>query len=166
MEIWKHDVIRSNGNQRPYYVLDRDLQGAKFSIIIPLTDNNETFLVGQYRYPVEYYSWEFPMGHAIGKNFLEVAKIELKEEVGIVANKWVEIGQFYTAPGHSSEKAGVFIAKDLTFQENNPSGEEIIVVDRMSVKKVKQMIDKGMILDGPTIVAYHYLEVYLERNIK
>lgn len=161
MEIWKHDVIRPNGNNRPYYVLERGIQKAKFSIAIPITQSGETFLVGQYRYPVKYYSWEFPMGHAIGKTFLDAAKIELREETGITSKKWIEIGRFYTAGGHSSEEACVFLAKDLTYQKSNPLDEEIIKVTEVSIKNIRKMIDDGKILDGPTIVAYHYLEAYL-----
>ena len=162
MEIFKHKVVRSNGNKKPYYVLERNIAGDWFTIIIPLIANKETFLVGQYRYPVKEYSWEFPMGHASGKNYLETAKIELKEETGITAKKWQKIGFFHTAPGHSSEKAAVFVAFDLVFGKSSPTETEDLEIKKVSINKVGQMIKKGEILDGPTIVAYHYLQSYLK----
>ena len=119
MEIWRHEVIRSNGYKGPYYVLERGIAGRYFSIVIPLAKDLKTILVGQYRYPVGYYSWEFPMGHAEGLDFLETARIELKEETGIEAVSWKKIGRFFTAPGHSSEIAEVFVAKDLSPSQKN-----------------------------------------------
>lgn len=161
MAIWRHEVIRDNGHRGPYYVLERDTAGRYFSIIIPLTKDLKTVLVGQYRYPVGYYSWEFPMGHAEGKDFLETAKIELREETGIEAATWEKIGSFFTAPGYSSEAAQVFVAKDISFGQKKISETEVLETKTVLISNVKEMIKKGRILDGPTIVAYHYLEIYL-----
>lgn len=163
MSIWKHQVRRDNGVGGNYYVLERSVAGRYFSIIIPLTDKFETILVGQYRYPVGCYSWEFPMGHAEGRNFLETAKIELKEETGIEAGFWQKIGRFFVAPGYSSEKAEVFVAKDLSFGEPKPTETEILQIRKSSVEQVKKMIENGEIFDGPTIAAYCLLTFYLKK---
>lgn len=168
MEVWRHEIIRPNGEKSPYYVLERSVAGTYFSIAIPLTDELDTFLVGQYRYPIESYSWEFPMGHAKPQKegFLEVAKIELFEETGILARRWRKIGQFATSPGHSSEEAQVFLATDLTFGRAEGLGTEISEVKKINVLKVGEMVRSGKIFDGPTIAAYHYLELYLkEKNL-
>ena len=162
MEITRHDVMRPDGKKGTQYVLSRINAGDFFSIIIPLTPQNETFLVGQYRYPVSFYSWEFPMGHADGKDFKETAAIELKEETGITAKKITKIGSFFTVPGHSNETATVFIATCLTHGESEPTETELLEVKKVPIKTIGDMIQKGIILDGPTIVAYHYLSKYLK----
>lgn len=164
MEVWEHEIIRPNGEKGSYYVLERDIAGTYFSIAIPLTDEFDTFLVRQYRYPIGLYSWEFPMGHAKVRkeDFLEVAKIELKEETGIIAKTWKKIGRFFTAPGHSSEQAQVFVAMDLTVGKAKGLGTEILEVKKINILQVNEMIKKGKIIDGQTIVAYYYLELYLK----
>ena len=83
MQVIKDQVKLPNGHIKSFYVLDRY---SPFSIIIPLIDHHATILVGQYRYPAKYYSWEFPMGQVKGKSPLQMAKIELKQEIGADAH--------------------------------------------------------------------------------
>lgn len=154
MKIRKDKVVRPNGVAAPYYVLDRP---SSFSIIIPLDKNLKTYLVGQYRYPTNFYSWEFPMGGVSGLSPLKMAKRELKEETGLLAKKWQKIGQFQVAPGHCSQEAFVFVACELKQGEPEPEENEFLEVKKMSIKRVGEMIAEGKILDGPTIVAYHLL---------
>ncbi len=62
--------------------------------IIPLDENNNTWLVGQYRYVPDCYSWEIPMGGGpLNIDPLTSAQRELKEETGLIANDWQEIMQ-------------------------------------------------------------------------
>lgn len=159
MRIREDDVIRPNGVRAPYFVLER----GQFSIIIPLTKKNEIYLVGQYRYAVDFYSWEFPMGFVEGLKPLAIARQELKEETGLIAKKWDLLGKFHVAPGHSSQKAYVFVAQDLVEGEKEPEENEFLEVKKVSLNQVGEMIKKGKILDGPTIVAYHFLlgEVFI-----
>ncbi len=163
MEVWKYEVVRPNGFAGPYYVLKRDSKNVGFSIIIPLSNKSTVYLVGQYRFPVGYYSWEFPMGRVLGKSALEGAKIELKQEIGLKAHDWKKLGVFHTAPGHSSEKATIFIARDFTIGVNNPEPGEILKIKEVTIAEIGDMIDKGDILDGPTIVAFHLLQSYLKK---
>lgn len=158
----RHDVIRPNGNKNPYYVFEKNHPNELFSIIVPLTKNRETCLIGQYRYPVDYYSWEFPMGTAIKNSHLQVAKTELLEETGIKANKWKKIGEFFTAPGYSTQKAHVFLASELTYGEAHPSDSELLETKKVAILQVFSMIEEGVIKDGPTIAAAQFLSQYLK----
>lgn len=158
----RHDVIRSNGNKTPYYVLEKNHPNELFSIIIPLTKNRETYLIGQYRYPVSYYSWEFPMGTAVKNNHLQVAKTELKEEIGIKAERWEKIGEFFPVPGYSTQKAHVFIASELIYGKNNPSDSELLKTKKVAIPHIFSMIEEGQIKDGPTIAAAQFLSQYLK----
>src|SRR3989344_5284185 len=82
-KIFKKSLIRPDGTESTYYVLERET--SFFSIVIPLTDTYETYLIGQYRVPTGQFSWEFPMGGVIGKEPLEAAQQELIEETGLRA---------------------------------------------------------------------------------
>ena len=60
--------------------------------VIPIDSEGNTWLVGQYRYPLNEYSWEIPEGGCPeGEKELDTAKRELKEETGLVANQWEEL---------------------------------------------------------------------------
>ena len=68
--------------------------------IIPVTDQNEVIVERQYRYPVGRVLTEIPAGKLNDKNEdrFEAAKRELKEETGITADRWTDLGLFYPAP--------------------------------------------------------------------
>jgi ADP-ribose pyrophosphatase len=155
MHVYREEVIRPTGIQKPYWVLDR---GGDFSIIIPIFPDDTTILVGQYRVPTRTYLWEFSMGMVEGATPLKTAKQELCEETGYRAKKWQKIGKFYLAPGFSGQKSHVFIATELSEGESQPEEDEFIDVKRVSLTAVKKMIRVGKIIDGPTIIAFHLLE--------
>ena len=158
-KVIKHDVRRPDGNKKPYWTVSRY---SDFSVIIPLfPDKKTTVLVGQYRLPVGEYSWEFPMGQVLGKDPLETAKQELREETGLCSDEWIKIGHFFLAPGHHEQQVDLYIAKKLTQGESEPEDSEFLKTKKIKISEVGEMIKNGKIKDGPTIVAYHYLENYL-----
>ena len=66
--------------------------------IVPVDENGNVYLVGQWRYPLEAYSWEIPEGGGPeGEKPLETAKRELKEETGLMASKWTLLGKLHTS---------------------------------------------------------------------
>ena len=152
-EVQKLDVIRPDGVQTDYYVLDKQFP---FAIVIPVTEKNTFIIVGQYRVSMRSVSWEFPMGSVPGKIPLEIAKQELKEETGFTAEKYTEIGHFFTAPGHTNSKAYVFVAEKLTKGDPTPEENEFFEIREVGEKEFEKMIHDGIILDGPTIAAYYY----------
>jgi 8-oxo-dGTP pyrophosphatase MutT (NUDIX family) len=161
MRVVRYEVVRTNGFKGPYYVLER----TPFSVIIPMTPNLETYLVRQYRYPIQRYSWEFPMGAVAGKEALATAMQELKEETGLTAAQWDLIGQYAIAPGHNNQITKLYLARDLQVGEAQPEEGEFLDVEKVAVSKVGEMIADGEIIDGPTICAFHFLELYLKKNL-
>jgi 8-oxo-dGTP pyrophosphatase MutT (NUDIX family) len=155
-QIKRLDIVKPDGNKGKFYVLDK--YAPFFSVIIPLSDNDKTYLVGQFRVASQVYSWEFPMGSVRGAtNPLKVAKQELKEETGLVAEEWHEIGWYYLANGHTDQKVYVFSAKKLTQEKTEPEPGEFLRVKQVPIKQVGLMIKKGEITDGPTITAYCFI---------
>ena len=83
--------------------------------IIPIDEKGFTWLVGQYRYPLNEYSWEIPMGGGnIGSDPLESAKRELKEETGLLAEEWEKILKIHTSNSVTDEVGYVYVARKLT----------------------------------------------------
>src|SRR5690606_25745007 len=83
--------------------------------IIPVDEHGNTWLVGQYRYTLDEYTWEVPMGGGpMGQDLLDSAKRELKEETGLSAGKWTEIMKIHTSNSVTDELGIVYLAEDLT----------------------------------------------------
>ncbi|MCR4263946.1 MAG: NUDIX hydrolase [Candidatus Roizmanbacteria bacterium] len=156
-KIFKKSLIRPDGTESTYYVLERET--SFFSIVIPLTDTHETYLIGQYRVPTGKYSWELPMGGVVGKEPLETAQQELIEETGLRAKHWEDLGWFYVANGHTNQRGYVFLAQELSQGEARPEAGEFLEVKKVPIKQVGLMIKNGEIKDGPTISAYQLLNL-------
>ena len=129
-----------------------------FALIIPW-DGTQLTLVGQYRYPVDKFSWEFPAGHAEDEDILEAARKELEEETGLRAKEIKEIGHFFVVPGHHTQTCHVFLATTLSMGilHRDPS-EEDMQVRKLSLEEFRAMLVAGEIIDGPTIAAFALLE--------
>jgi ADP-ribose pyrophosphatase len=155
--VHKYEVNYPQGFTNPYWVVEK----ADFSVIVPLFPDKTTLLVGQYRIPADYYSWEFPMGTVKGSEPIENARIELEEETGYKAEVWRSIGSSYLGPGTTTVKMTTFIAETLHKGESRLEKTEVLRVKQVSLAEVGKMIESGIIMDGPTIVSYHYLEKYL-----
>lgn len=150
MEVTEDEVETDFGKRLTYGVVHKD----PWALIIPW-DGNNLFLVGQYRYPVDEFSWEFPQGHFEHESIIETAKHELKEETGLTALSINEVAVFNLAPGHHSQKCHVFLATELTEgQRELEASEEGMKIKKISFDEFRVMIARGEILDGPTIVAF------------
>ncbi len=83
--------------------------------IIPLDEENYTWIVGQYRYSLQEYAWEIPMGGSPeGLDPLATAQRELREETGLTASTWHQLLRLHTSNSVTDEEGFVFLAKDLS----------------------------------------------------
>lgn len=120
--------------------------------IIPLTETNDTYLVGQYRFPLKEYSWEIPMGGGLSTDtHLDSAKRELKEETGIEANDWSELLKIHTSNSVCDESGTIFIAKDLTYGDAEPESTEDLAIKRLPFDEAYKMVMNGEITDSLSV---------------
>ena len=156
--VRKDKVIRPDGKPGEYNVMV-----TKPSVFVVAVNNKkEVYLVGLYRYTTAMYSLEVPAGNSEGMRPLAAAKKELKEETGLTARKWKQIGKFQAANGFMSEIAFVFLATDLVEgNENSQLEEGIAEVRKIPLRKALAMIESGEINDGQTIVAIHYATSFI-----
>ena len=103
IKVTEHDVLTPAGSKSIYGVVSfKNLAIG----VLPLDKSNNTWLVGQWRYPLEQYSWEIPEGGCPkGEEPLEAAKRELKEETGLIADKYELLGNLHTSNSVSDEYA-------------------------------------------------------------
>ncbi|GAL82789.1 DNA mismatch repair protein MutT [Sporocytophaga myxococcoides] len=120
--------------------------------IIPVDDEGYTYLVGQYRYTLNEYSWEIPEGGGpIGIDPLESAKRELKEETGFTADQWTNICTIHTSNSVTSEVGYLYLAQGLKDGESEPEDTEELQVKRVHLKDAVEMVMNNEITDSLSI---------------
>ncbi len=130
--------------------------------IVPIDEEGNTWLVGQYRYTIQEYSWEIPEGGCpVGTDTLESAKRELKEETGIEAREWEELVSFHTSNSVTDEAGIAYLARGLTFGESEPDETEKLQVKKLPVAEAIMMMERGEITDSLTIMALQKVQVLL-----
>jgi len=120
--------------------------------IIPIDQDLNTWLVGQYRYPLKEYSWEIPMGGGLlEQEPLLAAQRELQEETGLIANKWTEILKVHTSNSVTDEVGYVFWAEELTQGKVAFEATEELVIRKLPLAIAIDLAMNGAITDGISI---------------
>ncbi|MFT3886054.1 MAG: NUDIX hydrolase [Flavobacteriales bacterium] len=146
-----HEVIDPGGREGIYGVIHFKNIAVG---IIPLDDELNTWIVGQYRYPMQAYSWENPEGG--GKRHIpavDSAKRELREEVGIAAEHWTEVLRMDLSNSASDEQAIVFVAQGLTHFEPEPDHDEQLEQRKLPFEELYRMVMRGEVRDSITVAA-------------
>jgi len=143
-------VIRPDGEQGIYGVV----HFKNIAIGILAVEGDFIYLVGQYRYPLERYSWEIPEGGCPeGEDPLRAAQRELEEETGLRAANWVQMGQAHLSNSVSDEFAVWFLATDLTAGQCRPEGTERLKVRRVPLSEAYGLALEGEITDSLSLLA-------------
>ncbi len=150
IRVREDHVVRADGQDGIYGVVE--FQSYALGII-PVADNGDTFLVGQWRYPLGLYSWEIPEGGgALSVPLLDSARRELAEETGLTASLWTDLGPFHLSNSVTNETGQVFLAQDLTLGDAQPEGDEVLRVRRLPLAEACEMAMDGRITDGVSII--------------
>ncbi len=149
IRIEEDQVIRPNGSEGIY---GRVHMNNKAIGIIPLADNMDIWLVGQYRYTIDEYSWEIPAGGGpFEEDILVTAQRELKEETGLTANEWLPLMRIHTSNSLTDEEAFIYLAKDLEEGETDFDETEELKIWRLQLSDALQMVMDGLITDSMSV---------------
>jgi len=133
--------------------------------IIPLDAELNTWLVGQYRYTLNQYSWENPQGGSpIEDDPVEGGKRELLEETGIIAQNWTKIQEMHLSNSVTDELGVIYVARDLSFVDAEPEDTEDLVVKKLPFSEVFELAMRGEITDGFALAAIFKVQLMLERG--
>lgn len=122
--------------------------------MVALSDDNHIYLVGQYRYPVDEYSWEIPEGGSeIDEDPMETAKRELREETGLEAERWEQLGgEIHLSNCFSAERGFIYVARGLRQGKAEPDHTEELQVKKVPFAECLAMVDRGEIKDSLTVI--------------
>jgi 8-oxo-dGTP pyrophosphatase MutT (NUDIX family) len=130
--------------------------------IVPLDADLNIYLVGQYRFPIEKYTWELPEG---GGPFDEVpldsAKRELEEETGLRAGEWSELFRMHLSNSVSDEYSITYLARGLTQHAPLPEETEQLVIKKIPFEEAYKMVGENIITDSITVAALFKIKVML-----
>ena len=154
IRIEHHDVIKPNGEAGIYGKVHFKNTA---TAVLPIDQEGNTYLVGQYRYTINAYSWELPEGGCLHELPLDAAKRELKEETGLIAEKWTFLGEQYLSNSVTDEKSMMYLAENLSMKESEPESTEILQIKKIPVQEAIQMALNGEIKDvlsAATLMTY------------
>ena len=111
--------------------------------------------------------WDFPKGNIEhGEQEIQAAIREIREETGMEAGNLQKVGEFYLAPGYSTEFMAVFLATDLKENPLDADDDEFLQVEKISLKKALEMAEQGDVPDAKSLAALLLARPYLEKYTK
>ena len=134
--------------------------------VAALTDDNELLFVEQFRYPYFENLLELPAGKLeYGEDPFEAGKRELKEETGVTAQSYEDLGKLYPTPGYCGEIIHMYLAMGLSFGAQKLDDDEFLEVRKIPLKTAFEMVMKNEIRDSKTQVGIvkTYYKIYGEK---
>jgi 8-oxo-dGTP pyrophosphatase MutT (NUDIX family) len=159
IQVTEYDVINPSGGKGIY----GKVHFKNLAIgILPLDDDLNTWLVGQYRFTLEQYSWEIPEGGGpLDIDILESAKRELLEETGLVAEEWTKLMDFHLSNSVCNEHGAIFLARKLSQHEAQPEETEDLAIKKVPFDEAYRMVEEGIITDSMAVAAILKVKIML-----
>ena len=148
--VWHDEVIHPDGNPGIYGVVH--FRNAASGVVV-LDEADRILLVGQHRYPLDAYSWEIPEGGvAADEAPLDGIMRELREETGVEATEWAEIGSYALSNSITDERGLLWLATGLTHGTADPDPTEDLAVRWVPFDDALAMTGDGRITDAVSIM--------------
>lgn len=160
--ITEYDVINPGGGKGIYGKVH--FKNIAVGVVVLDAELN-TYLVGQYRFVINEYSWEIPEGGSpLDTDPLDSAKRELLEETGLVAADWSVLMQLHLSNSVSDEVAFIYLARQLTQHEAMPEETEQLVIKKIPFEQAWQMTEEGVIKDSMSVAGIQKVQWLLSQG--
>ena len=135
-------------------------------VILPIDEKGNLLFVRQYRQAAGLDLLELPAGTRDGDEPHEIcAAREIREETGMAAGQLERIGEFFLAPGYSTEFMVVFLATDLNPNPLQADADEFLQLEKISITKAIEMAEQGQIPDAKSLAALFLARPYLAKYL-
>jgi len=159
IDVTEYDVINPNGGKGIYGKVH--FKNLAIGVVV-LDDELNTYLVGQFRFTLNEYSWEIPEGGGpLDIDPLESAKRELLEETGLVANDWSPILKMHLSNSVTDEYSIIYLARQVEQHAAMPEETEQLVIKKLPFEEAWQMVEKGLITDAMSVAAIQKIKLML-----
>ncbi|MBA2502957.1 MAG: NUDIX hydrolase [Pyrinomonadaceae bacterium] len=160
IRVREDDVVRPDGEPGIYGVV----HFKNTAVGVLAIEEDHIYLVGQYRYTLNRYSWEIPEGGCPeGEEPLAAGQRELEEETGLHAARWQKLGEAYLSNSVSDELAVWFLATELAAGEHRPEGTEQLQARRVPFGEAVRMVFAGEITDALSSLAIMNYQLLFRR---
>lgn len=130
--------------------------------ILPLDEEGYTWIVGQYRYPIDRYEWELPEGGCHeGEQPLIAAQRELAEETGLIAEWFTPVLEMQLSNSATDEISISYLATGLSQGPSFPEEDEKLEVKKIHFDELLELVERGEIKDAlsvATILRVHLMK--------
>ncbi len=162
ISLTEHQVINPSGGEGIY----GEVHFKNIAIgILPLDEDLNTWLVGQYRFPLKNYSWEIIEGGGL----LDIdpiisAQRELAEESGLTAQMFTEIQRLHLSNSVSDELAIIYLAQGLQLGKSSPEETEELVIRKLPFDEAYHMVIDGTITDSMSVAAILKTKILIQEG--
>ena len=125
-------------------------------LVVPVTTTHDVVLIRQYRYTIDDWVWEIPAGGSHdfeGDDLAELARRELREEVGGEAGTLSYVGMFHPAVASYSADFHLYLATGVILGQSAPEPREIIQVHSFSIDEAIEMARDGTMASSSSAYA-------------
>ena len=131
--------------------------------VLALEEDNTTYLVKQFRYPIQQLLLELPAGKLDGpEDHLLAAKRELSEETGLEAEEWTYMGSILASPGFCTERLHMYLARKLSHKKQHLDEDEFLNVVPIPFDALVRQVMDGFQDDAKTVAAVLKAKTLLE----
>lgn len=149
-KIRRDTLLTPSGRETSYDIIEH----AGSVVMVPIDEQRNVLFVRQYRHAAGTELLELPAGTLDGMEAYEAcAAREMREETGMAADRLERVGEFFLAPGYSTEFMAVFIASELRPDPLPTDPDEFLELQRIPVEDALRMAEGGEIPDAKSLAA-------------
>jgi 8-oxo-dGTP pyrophosphatase MutT (NUDIX family) len=147
-KVFEDEVIKPNGDEGTYATI-KFISGVS---VLPVDDEGFIYLTRQFRYALGRINLEVVSGAVEKESFLEAARREAKEELGIEAAEWTDFGKIESDTSITKSTSHLFLARQLTFKKPEPEGSEEIKQVKIKLDEAVEKVMSGEITHAQTCI--------------
>ena len=149
LEVCEDRVIRPDGQVGSFATVK--LRPGVSALAVD--EARQVYLTREFRYAIERDSIEVVSGAVEGDELpLSAARRELREELGIEATEWIDLGSVDPLTSIIHSPATLFLARKLSFLDPDCDSTEIIQMVKVKLSQAVRMVMESEITHGPSCV--------------